>query len=377
LQPMPRLTDKLLRGLKPPKSGQIDVWDELLPSFGVRIGVSGHKSFFVGTRVNGRYRRITLRPAYDALSLADARSQARKIIADAHAGVGPEVRRQREAKSTFGAVATAFMQDFAHSHRTRGEMQRKVDVDLVDWRDRPIADIKRGDIKELIRLKARTAPIAANRLLSLITKIFNWALKEELIEASPAMQIDRPGKETDRERFLSADEIRIAWAAFDKLGYPWGSLYKMLLVTGQRRGEVAGMRWGEISPDGWTLPGGRAKKGQGHLVPLSTLAREILDDLPELGKLVFRSRTDIPLAGWSKTAKRLQSLQMQPWHLHDLRRTFATHLRTLGVDRLVVSKLRNHAEGGVTKTYDRWAADLEKADAMERWAIRLREIVGL
>jgi integrase len=159
--------------------------------------------------------------------------------------------------------------------------------------------------------------------------------------------VDRLGKETNRERFLSADEIRIAWAAFQKLGYPWGSLFKMLLVTGQRRGEVAGMRWSEIS-------------------------------VPELGELVFRSRTDIPLAGWSKTAKRLQALHgpMPPWHLHDLRQTFATHLRTLGIDRLVVSKLLNHAEGGVTKTYDRWAADPEKADAMERWANRLREIIG-
>ena len=168
----------------------------MLPGFGVRIGVTGHKSFFVGTRINGKYRRITLQPAYDVLSLAEARAQARKIIADAHAGIGPEIRQKREEKGTFGAVAAAFMMDFAHSHRTRGEMQRKIDVDLADWHDRPIADIKRADIKELIRLKARTAPIAANRLLSLITKIFNWALKEELVEASPAMQIDRPGKET-------------------------------------------------------------------------------------------------------------------------------------------------------------------------------------
>ena len=127
-------------------------------------------------------------------------SRRSHIIADAHAGVGPELRKKREEKGTFGAVAAAFMRDFAHSHRTTGEMQRKIDVDLADWHDRQIADITRADIKEMIRLKARTAPIAANRLLSLITKIFNWALKEELIAGSPAMQIDRPGKETERER---------------------------------------------------------------------------------------------------------------------------------------------------------------------------------
>ncbi len=117
------------------------------------------------------------------------------------------------------------------------------------------------------------------------------------------MQIDRPGKETERERHLSADEIRTAWAAFDSLGYPWGSLFKVLLVTGQRRGEVAGMKWSEITPDGWRLPGERAKKGKGHLVPLSTLAREILDGVPEIGELVFRSRTRRPASGLEQSGE--------------------------------------------------------------------------
>jgi integrase len=376
--PTQKLTDKTLKGLKSPASGQIDIWDDVLPSFGVRIGKTGRKSFFVGTRIKGKYQRITLKPAYPELGLAAARIKARIIIADAQGGVGPELKQKREEKGTFGAVAAAFMEDFAHSHRTRDEMQRKIDVDLAEWHSIQITDIARKDIKELIRLKARTAPIAANRLLSLITKIFNWALKEELIEASPAMQIDRPGQETERERSLSADEIRTVWGAFDQLGYPWGPLFKMLLVTGQRRGEVAGLKWSEITAEGWRLPGERAKKGKGHLVPLSTLAKEILEGVPQIGDLVFRSYTDTPLQGWSRTMKRLQKLcgPMVDWHLHDLRRTFATHLRSLGVDRLIVSKLLNHAEAGVTKTYDRYSADPEKTAAMERWANRLREIIS-
>jgi hypothetical protein len=189
MMPTQKFTDKMLRGLKAPKSGQIDIWDEVLPSFGVRIGKSGRKSFFVWTRIKGDPRRITLKPAYPELELAAARSKARHIIADAHSGVGPEVRKKREERGTFGAVAAAFMQDYAHSHRTKDEMQRKIDTDLADWQDRQIADISRSDIKELIRVKARTAPISANRLLSLVSKIFTWALKEDLIEASTAMQI--------------------------------------------------------------------------------------------------------------------------------------------------------------------------------------------
>jgi integrase len=192
------------------------------------------------------------------------------------------------------------------------------------------------------------------------------------------MQIDRPGKETERERYLSAEEIRIVWEAFDKLGYPWGSLYKFLLVTGQRRGEVAGLPWTEIIGEGWRLPNERTKTGKGHLVPLSSLAREILDGAPQIGELVFRANTDTTLRNWNKVAKRINSLTgpMEPWHLHDLRRTFATHMRSIGIDKLTVSKLLNHAEAGTTKIYDRYAADPEKTAAMERWANRLREIIS-
>ena len=373
-----RLTDKLLKGLESPATGQIDVWDKITPGFGIRVSMGGRKSFMVGTRINGKFRRITLKPAYDALTLAEARKKAQQILADAQAGIGPEQRKRREEAGTFGAVAAAFMQDYAKDHRTRDEMQRRINVDLADWHDRPIAKIKRADIKELIRLKARTAPISAIQLVASISKIFNWALKEELIETSPAIQIDRPGKETERERALSVEEIRTVWGAFDSVGYPFGSLLKMLLVTGQRRGEVAGMKWGEITPDGWRLPGERAKKGKGHLVPLSSLAREILDGIPQLDEYVFRHHADAPVRGWNQATNRTRKLcgPMELWRLHDLRRTFATQLRAVGIDRLVVSKLLNHAEGGVTKIYDRYTADPERVAAMERWANRLREIIS-
>jgi integrase len=372
-----KLDDKTLRGLKADPSKAVDYWDTMLPGFGVRVGTHGCKSFFVGVRINGKYRRITLKPPYDLLSLADARTQAKANMVDAHGGIGPELRKKREEKGTFGAVANAFMQDYAKDHRTRKEYQRKIDKELAAWHGRQIADISRADIKELIRVKARTAPVAANRLLSVISKVFNWAVKEELVESSPAIQLDRPGKETERERNLSAEEIKIVWEAFDKVGYPWGPLYKFLLVTGQRRGEVAGMRWSEINGEGWKLPGERAKKGKGHLVPLSSLAREILDGVPQIGELVFRAKVDAALQGWNKIAGRVEKHTgpMEHWYIHDLRRTFATHMRSLGVDRLTVSKLLNHAEAGTTKIYDRWAADPEKTAAMERWANRLRDMI--
>src|SRR5262249_4719783 len=137
LMPIQRFTDKTLKGLKP-ASTAVDYWDELLPGFGVRVGTTGRKSFFVGTRINATYRRITLKPHYDLLSLADARTQAKAIMIDAHGGIGPELRKKREERGTFGAVAAAFMQDYAKDHRTRREYQRKIDVELAAWHDRQI-----------------------------------------------------------------------------------------------------------------------------------------------------------------------------------------------------------------------------------------------
>jgi integrase len=361
-----------------PQTGQVDYWDRLLPSFGVRVSSGGNKSFVVSTRVNGKFRRFTIKPPFPSIGLVEARAQAVQIIADAKVGITPEVRKKREEKGTFGAVAADFMRDFAHSHRTRKEMQRKIDVELVAWHDRPIREITRSDIKERLREKARDGGIAANRLLALISKIFNWAVDEEIIESSPAMRLQRPGEEKDRERVLSAEEIAVLWPAFTRLGYPFGNLYKIMLCTGQRRGEVASMKWSQIGADGWRLPAASAKTKVGHLVPLSSLAREIIAGLPQIGDYVFRAHRDAPLQGWSKAKAKLDGLVTLPesWQVEDMRRSAATHMRSLGVDRLVIDKILNHAEQGVTKVYDRWSADPEKAAAMERWANRLREIIS-
>src|SRR5262245_35687356 len=234
-------TDKMIRGLKHPASGQYDRFEGgKIKAFGIRVGKES-KTFFVGVRVNGKYKRVTV-GRYDedghvGLTLKQARDRAYDVIKDAQAGISPELKKKRQAKGTFGAVAESFMQDYAKNHRTRDEMQRIINRYLGEWHDRQISEITRGDIRELLRVKARTAPIMANRVKSLISKLFTWALKEDYIEASPALSLDPPGgSEQERTRTLSADEIRLVWNSLDKLGYPWGPLFKMLLVTGRRCG---------------------------------------------------------------------------------------------------------------------------------------------
>lgn len=376
--PSQLITDKWLRKEVKPGGAVVDYWDTSLKGFAVRIGSSGAKSFFVGTRINGKYCRITI-GQYPKVTLADARKKAGGIITDAGAGISPETKEKRTKRGTFKAVCDDFMADHAKNHRTRHEMQRKIDVELKAWHDRPIASITRGEIKELLREKARGLErgVAANRLLALISKIFAWALDEEIIDSSPALRLKRPAKEIERERVATADEIHRLWRAYNHYGYPHGAHAKMMLLTGQRFNEVASMKWSDITDDGWRLPAAASKTGLGHLVPLSTLAREVLAGVPQIGTYVFRVLKDKPLRSSSKQNARLYwRAKITDWQPEDARRTCATFMRSIGIDRLVVSKLLNHAEGGITKVYDRWAADPEKADAVERWANKLREIIG-
>src|SRR6476646_8924745 len=225
--PRHKLTDAFLRSVKLPAGGQTEYWDTLTPGFGVRVSYGGRKAFGVLTRINGKLHRFTI-GSYPKLSLLEARDQAEKIIKDSAKGVSPEQRKAEERhkaqalnRNTFQAVAEEFMADHAKNLRTRGELQRMLNTDLLpQWSDKPIATITRADVKSIIREKARTAPIAANRLLALISSIFSWALDEEIVGASPAVRIKRPGEEVERERSLTDEEIRVLWPAFTALGYP-------------------------------------------------------------------------------------------------------------------------------------------------------------
>ena len=162
------------------------------------------------------------------------------------------------------------------------------------WKDTPITEIRRADVKELLRAKAATAPIAANRVLALLKCIFDFAIDEELIDSNPAARI-RPEREVSRDRVLSAAEIKIVWQALNdapRMDLATRTALKLLLVTGQRRGEVVGARWEEFDFERkeWQIPASRTKNKLPHIVPLSDLAIEMLDDLPD-GECVFASAT--------------------------------------------------------------------------------------
>jgi integrase len=431
------LNDKAARRAAP-DAGQIELWDALLPGFGLRIAAGGSRTYFVMKRLNGRLVRRTVgkHPALhvtrdDPLGPEEcwphvAREKARLMLADLARGVDPtavgrEAAAPAKSPKTFAEVAQAYFTDPSKrggaSLRSRSELERKVRIDLAAWKERPISEITRADVRAVINAKHATSPVAANRLLALVRRVFRWAMREDLIPANPAMDIDPPAQEEERDRVLSLAEIARIWAGAEVLAYPYGPLIKMLILTAQRRNEVGGLHWSEIDGKNWKLPDSRAKRGKGHLVPLSPRAVAILDTLPRIGdgSLVFTTgkraakkgeRLDpkappAPVSGWSRVKDRLDKVTAEAtakaadepldmerhglahWTLHDLRRSVATHLRdgqVMGehrVDRLTVSKILNHAEGGMTRLYDRYSNDTEKRGALEAWALVIERLCGL
>lgn len=423
------LNDQVAR--KPaPATGQIELWDKALPGFGLRIACGGARTYVLMKRLNGKLLRRTVgkfpplhatkddRLAPGEYWTAEARAKARRMIEELALGIDPaapkEPPKATTVPRTWGEVTKAFFEEpgkgGAANLKSRRELERKNTKELDEWKDRPIAEITKADIRAMIAAKRKVSASSANRLLSFIKQVFNYAAAEDIIEASPAASISKTD-EASRDRVLSSEEMKRIWAGADKLGYPFGPLIKTLILTAQRRSEVAGLMWSEVNGNEWFLPDARTKRGKGHLVPLSPRAVAVLGEVPKFGdppSLVFTTGkrkaakgetvkpTDpAPVSGWSRMKTRLDKIiaeaaaeeadepldmkkhGLADWTLHDIRRSVATELSKAGVARLTISKVLNHAEGGITQIYDRYDSAAEKRKALEDWATRVERLCGL
>lgn len=249
---------------------------------------------------------------------------------------------------------------------------------------RPLAELRRRDLNELTAAIADSGRrSAALKTREVAKQIANWANDEDLAERNPFLGGRNPIRREDRSRVLSVDEIAALWRAWQTMGPPLGTFMQFALVTAQRRGEIATMEEAELDLRGrlWTIPGEKAKNRRAHLVPLSALAVEILLGVPKLdGRFVWSTRAGTRISGFSKAKTRATRLAgVAHWRIHDLRRTAATRLAELGIAHPVVSKLLNHSPRGVmgvTSIYNRHEYLEERREALERWAQRLRDIIG-
>jgi len=402
-----KLTDFQIKNLKA-KDKRYTEWGER--GFGVRITPKGVKTFIFKYRFDSKVRWMTL-GTYPQMNLADAHeahADAWKVLRQ---GIDPGAQaiEEREVERQAHTVAD-LTQEFLDSCAKAGKPKRSLPVYkrilakdvLPEWGQRKAKDITRRDVKSLLnKVLDRGAPIMANRTLAVIRKMFNYAFDEEIIPISPCIKIKAPAPENQRDRVLSAAEIRAFWHGLDGENMKGVNAFiklalKLELASAQRKGECCAAAWEEIDLEEgwWTIPGektmlrinlgvedGLAKNGRIHRVPLTPLAIEILQEARALSgdsPWVFPSpRTNRPLtppAVNHAMRLRLNSLGIT-FVPHDLRRTAASHMTGMGVPRLVVSKILNHSERGVTAVYDRHSYDREKRQALETWARKLQDIV--
>jgi integrase len=238
---------------------------------------------------------------------------------------------------------------------------------------------KTGHGRKLTAHCDRGNPIAANRVLAAVRKMFGWAVERDILTASPVVNVKAPGREIERERVLTDDELIAVWTAADTMGSASGSFLKTLILTGQRRDEVSSMRWADLDLTVriWTLPRQATKGDRSHEVPLSPLAIEVLTALPRTGTYVFSStRGERPISGYSKIKARAEKLAgFDDWRIHDLRRTAGTGMARAGTAVSTISRVLNHKEGGVTKIYNRYSYLDEKRHALETWARKVGSLV--
>ena len=392
-----RLTIKTIENLKPN-----DRPYEVLDGDGLYLTVrpSGTMSFNLRYRFGGQPRNLTIGPA--AIGLSEARRLAQEARGEIARGEDPcaakserkaaavaAVRAAKEpARDSVEAVVREFIERYA-KQKTRDwrETQRLLNKEVVAaWNGRRLSEIDRADVHRLLdAIVDRGAPVGANRTFAQLRKMCRWAVSRGIIERSPCEGVERPSDERPRERMLDDDELRQVWAACEKVGWPFGDLTRMLILTGQRRGEVAGMSWDEIDLTArtWTIPAARAKNGREHKVPLSPQAMSILEALPRIGgAYVFTTNGDTSVSGFSRGKARLDAAikasnggtALDAWALHDIRRSVASGLARIGVNLPVIERCLNHVSGsfgGIVGVYQRHDFADAMRDAMARWGLHI------
>jgi integrase len=386
------MTDRGIAALKQ-KAERYEVWEDGRTGLGVRVSPKGRKTWVYMYRHGGKARRMTF-GTYPSVGLAKARvrhSRARELLEQ---GTDPgaqqiEHKRAEGSATTVSDLIDEYLDKWAKPRkRSAGEDERILRKEAEPaWGRRKAKDITRRDVITLLDgIVDRGAPIQANRTLAVIRKMFNFAISRDIVDATPVAMVKAPAKENQRDRVLSADEIRALWKGLDTAPMSEGLklVLKLQLATAQRKGEIATAALSEFDFEAsvWTIPAERSKNGQAHRVPLSPLALSLIGKAQERAggsPWLFPSPTvSGPITPHSVNRavyKSLPGMGLDDVTPHDLRRTAASGMTSLGINRLTVSKILNHVETGVTAVYDRHGYDAEKRHALEVWATRLEEII--
>jgi integrase len=387
-----RITDLILKKYNP-KSGRKIIWDK--DGLGILIG-KRKKTWLYRYTFESKRKLITL-GAYPVMSLEDAQKDAAEARLKVKQGTDPgsekkAERANRKAAPTVEEVLEEFW-DVELSTRKAGKAtKRLLTKDIIPaWGSRKIADIKRRDIVLLLDGIRDRAPIVANRVHGALSRMFNFAAERGIIDDSPATRI-RKTKETGRSRVLTDEELKLLWAALDlenkdlDIYHVTKLALKTVLLTGQRPGEVTGMKWDEIEDGVWNNPSGKTGDEEPVQVPLPPLALEVIERARVYangGPYIFASShkdgKPITRPALNRAINRhWEELGIkEPFTPHDLRRTLRTRLAELGISDIVAERVMGHKLQGVLGIYNRHDYSVEKRQALETWEGKLREIVGL
>ncbi|MCZ6604254.1 MAG: integrase arm-type DNA-binding domain-containing protein [Alphaproteobacteria bacterium] len=406
-----QLTEPGIGKLAKAKAGQRrEVYDRLAPGLALRVTDRGTKTWAVHYRYAGKHQRITLNE-WPALALEDARDEARKIRRWLKVGLDPKIALKVETASqyadaetqsgagrTFGDLAETYIKHYLPGLANARQYGAVVRNRLIPaWGNLLISELRGHHLVELTdEIKDdEGSPMAAFRVYEVSKGIFTWALgrSERGVETNPFGHIKPPVKKIARQRTAKNHELKVIWSALECLGYPYGPWAHLLLLLGQRRSETAMIerKPGELDLDKaeWIIPAHKNKSTREHLVPLSPAAVAILRALPEFsdGKFVFTTTNgERPISGFGNAKTRADTAieaaltdiddidEIEHWTWHDLRRTCSTNMAALGVPEIVRERTLNHVPQGLSKTYNIYDYANEKRDALERWALRLREI---
>lgn len=391
-------TAKYLEGLRPTQK-RYEVRDLSLTGLYFIVQPSGVKSWALRYRFGGKTAKLTL-GRWPKVGLAEARAAAARAVGDLERGIDPSALKKASKAAQLDALLSerdkikTLIDQFDKRHlsglKTGRVVRRELDRHVVVcWGDRDIQTITKRDVIDLLdKLADSGRGVTSNRLRAYLNKFFNWCVERDIIDQSPSLDVKPVASEKSRDRFLSDSEIRCFWRACDDLGYPWGHLGKILLLTGQRLGEVAQMTDFELCDETWHLPGVRTKNKRAHDVPLSDEVGEILSGISRISgakKYVFTTNGNAPLQGFHKgrnhIASRMMALsdeEIPHWTFHDLRRTAATGLARLGVPVRITEAVLNHVSGsagGIVSVYQRHDYASEKRQALIAWASHIQKLL--
>lgn len=357
-----RLTDLLIKNLKAPEKGQKTYFDDGLPGFGVRVSQGGSKSFVV---MYGKKRQLKTIGRYSNMKLADARAKAK--------GIQSAIAEDQEAAQgklptiSFTSAREKFLTDCDTRTKPRTVEEYRRLLNRHFHYEKNLGSLTRSDIMDIVE-QLRTTPSEQKHAFVAIRTMMNWCRKRGFIEASPVPPLSFTSQ--PRSRVLTEDELKKVWNRAAVVGYPYGRIVQLLILTGQRRGEIAGLRRSWITDDAVHFPQGFTKNKREHVVPIGNMAQEIIQSLPERTDLLFPSRLsdDTPFNGWSKSKRVFDKETTVPdYTLHDLRRTYSSMMAQLGVQIHVTERLLNHVSGtisGIAAVYNRHSYRDEMQDAV-------------